>query len=413
MAKSNFQFLRLITSVFGVLSFLTIAIVPITDRILTAYYFLPNLLDENRNIEKHHEAMLTDLKSLEKAQLFKKVSFKQNVQQLVTQHVGWRGAGIASETNSKHLVKEFMKVSVDFKNASSIQARLNDPALELIDAAWIEKLSDYDHFDFSSNPVIQSEIEHARNVSSIDRFAIFSNLPIPDYLTLRDYAFVYFLQQLKLGKGQRGLETFHHVAYLAHSSGNLLGQMTASYMLRSENNLAAALKLQSNVKGKDDAIIAYRKLSAAWSGIVRQKWIGKWNPNFDRYLTPDFGACSGACENTTTFEGLKDYLQVKTVFESDFRLHYKRMHQLQNQLSEVCHMENYQPFFSDVLTEANPIIIRNPAYVAFLKPQLIKDAKANTFFNPARLPYVRRILGLEILAKRKLNSLKYYDEEKR
>ena len=406
MLNNLFKKFKVAIIVLTGLIFCLILLLPAANYFVIQKFFVPKLNETAVAQEKYYDAIMADLNLLEKSPVFPPVTYKNNAETFLTEHVSWTGKGFTPlETVSHQSLRIFIKSKINLEDKKEITLRSQDPLLEQIDTSWMKDLSQFDHWNFSSNPIVQSKIDTATQKNGISRIGTFSSLPIPDFLELRNFALVHFLQEYKNGRPQEGLKTLRQVAYLMHSAGMLVSQMSAVAVIGMERRMAKALNIKSDLSEMEKQIAAYKRLSWAWVGILQSPWYGKWNSHFDAYLKSENGICAGAYEQITALEGLKEFLEPRFLFEGSFAENYERQRPFQKHIMEICQIKNYSAFFTESPEESRKFFAKIPV----ISSEDSEPTAEKVSLNYGRIPYLRRLVGLTILTISSPNWFKQYD----
>jgi hypothetical protein len=404
MALKNHSKLRLF---FILIIFILIISVPVVSNIIIVQFYGPKLVQMNSGIQKHKEAILKDLDLLSKNPLFPEIHFEKDAQEFLSQHVSWDGKQILPLQDESHQkLKQWDPQNIRWDNATEIKAQLTNSWLDSIDTSWMDQLSQYDSWVWSTHPKMFELINEAKNKNSIERIEIFSSLPIPDLQELKKWTYIHFLQKYKHGHGQEGLNTLHHMAYLCHSAGFLVSQMMAVALLNVESKIEKSLNLKKTIAFTDEQVLAYRRVSWAWTGIINAAWFNQWDPSFDPYLKQSSGLCAGTWEETMGLEGLKDFFEPRAPLEYSFEKNFADGRALQTRLINMCHFKNYDVFRSEIPASVNPFIVD---YSILSAASQENSPSHHNNLNFARIPYLRRLIGLQIMTIATPNWTKLYE----
>jgi hypothetical protein len=390
---------------------LTLGIIslPVLHFVITDFFLMPQIESDHKKIMSYFPRILTDLKTVSENPPFPQNALNNNAEKFISRYVSWEGDGLSPLTSDSHTaLKELFKKYPEWKTDSKkFKALYADSKLMEIDATWIDQLKNYSHWDFSSHQSIIDDLKRVPDSSGIARIGIFANLPIPNYSEFRQWAIVYTLQKSQKGRTIEGLEAFRKMAQLSHSSGTLVGNMIAVAMLNDEHVLSENIELNDWELVPKKKIEAYKRVSWAWPGLVRTTWFHSFPKEFEPYLKPETGACAAAWVYSGGLTAFQDFLEDKIVFEKDFSKNLEYSREFQKFLLSTCNMKNYEGFVSRTPAGANPIVGRG--YNSYF---MMDSGKVNNSIalNWIRIPYVRQMIGLNLITISIPNYLKLYDQ---
>lgn len=396
--------------ILGLFVFVLGITVPIVHFVLTEYYLIPKIESDYKKAQSYFPKILADLKAIAENPPFPDVELKSNGEGFISKHVSWEGDGFSPLSSKSHetlsdLFEKYPNWKSDPKQFKSLYA---DPDLLSIDTSWIEELKNYSHWDFSTHPEIQENLRHVPESSGIERIGIFSALPIPNFPEFRKWGIVYFLQEYHQGKGPEGLKSFRKMAHLSHNTGTLIGKMIATTMLDDEHFFSKNLQMPDWELIPKEEIQAYKRVSWAWIGIAQTTWFHEFPKDFEPYLKPETGVCAAAWENPGGLTAFQDFLKSKVVFERDFSENLEKSRSFQKRLFSICNMKSYEGFVSRIPAGANPLIGRGYGSYYMIDSEA---ASSSTSLNWSRVPYIRRVIGLNLIAISIPNYLKLYEQK--
>ncbi|MCJ8275772.1 MAG: hypothetical protein MJK18_02945, partial [Bdellovibrionales bacterium] len=340
--------------------------------------------------------ILEDLKLIHKDPIFPTIDRKYNAEKALSRFVSWTGLNnpllkSESHTNLRELFNKYPNWKSE---AKEFQAILKDPLLKAIDTKWMETLIRYSHWDFSSHPLVIKQLSKVAQSNGIERIGIHATLPLPDFREFRQWTYAYLLQQWLTGDMTKGHKIFRKMAQLANSTGLLIGQMIAVSMLWEEHILARHMKATNWILFDKKRIEAYKRLSWAWVGVVHSTWFHEYNTDYDPYFSRETGLCAAAWENTGGLTTFQDFLGNSIVFEKNFDKDIERSRAFQKRLLKACDMKSYESFLSPTPPEANPMFVRG--FGALVSMNFNKN-DSSTSLNWSRVPYIRQVVGLQIM----------------
>jgi hypothetical protein len=219
------------------------------------------------------------------------------------------------------------------------------------------------------------------------------------------------LQKAQENKAYEGLQAHRKVIELIHSSGTLLGNVTAAAMLKDEYLLVSRFDIKNWKTKPILSIDSYSRVSWAWIGLIKTSFFQKLPQKFLPYMKPQNGICAGARETAASYALYLDFFSPRTTLESDFSDNVAFSSKIFNKLSEDCNHSNYKAFLT-----------RSPASIQPWKWSSL-NVNADLFKNYAEtefdftiadnwiyLPFVRRFVGLSLFSNGSpINYTVHYD----
>jgi hypothetical protein len=355
--------------------------------------------------------ILDDLRLITATPVFQSSTYSANAEALLSQHVSWEGDGIGELSSASHLalIKLFEKYPAWMSSSEKLREIGRDPLLKEIDTGWMARLDHFDHWDISTRTEIKEHLARATLTNGIGKIGIVSALPLPNFDELRKWAIVRFLQSSNKKQSDpiTALSAFRKATALCHSAGLLISEMVALRMLQDEKTLVQSFEISNWNLVPDETIQAYKRLSWASVALVRMPWFGDEIPKeFTSFLKPENGMCAGVWESLVGLDGFRDYLEPRFPFEYNFATNMNRARDNQRQFMATCHMGNYES-----LLTPSPIE-RQPLFGSDNLPLMGIDWPGTRYFNWSRIPYLRQLVGLQVLAIATPNYLRLYDAKK-
>jgi hypothetical protein len=227
-------------------------------------------------------------------------------------------------------------------------------------------------------------------------------MPTPNYMELRQFAFVHLIKKYKQGEAMAGLTVFRKVAELSHTSGDLVGQMAAVAMLKAEMNLVTLTQAYAWPIVDPDRVNAFQRVSWTWAGYLKGTWLTGFPSELEPFLKPQTGLCGGAGEGTASVHGLSDFLEPQFPFEMDFSDVLAASRKLSAKTQEICGLQEFAPLMDRSPASANPLLNQD-----------LGEKPPGLFFNPARIPYARRTVAVMLMMIGSPSFMKFYNEEQR
>ncbi len=367
---------------------------PILSRLVIDTIFRPLVNEQNASLYNNFPKIISDLETITAHPVFPMPGYKNNAQFVLLKYIPMDGIEDTHIKNPRYdslfrLTEEYYNWRTDDQ---VFQKMLNDKELLAVDTTWVQKLRDYDHWNYSSHKEILSSLSPIRDVSGITRLEIFSQLPQPTFNQLRSWAMLNFIKMQKAGHGLEALKTYRHIAYLLHSAGNFVASTTAFSMLRDEYVLLGRFP----VKGWEPVPIyyldAYARVTWAWVAILKMPYFSEFPPAFFPYLKPQNGLCAGAREAVSNFTLYRDFFEPQTYFEANFTYNIAYTKKIYIKVKTECNLNIYNKFLD-----------RSPAsldmFSSFTLDESIFKRAKNTEYdfslvdNWIYLPYIRRLVG--------------------
>jgi hypothetical protein len=401
---------------FGLLSvkvtaiFLMLAavLIPGLTKILVENYFLPELKAQTQDIDAHFKDFKSDLVLLEKFPLFLANTSGADASSSLSPYIPWEGSDEPQSEAEKNFaaVANFLNQHKDWaKNKEVLITATQDLALGTLDMEWMNALLDKSHWSLVAHPAFAATIERVPHLNSLERGGVFAVLPIPRYDALRDWAAVYLMKTAHDGSPRQGLEMFRKVAELIHSNGTLASHMVAANMLKQEAMLAETFAVTDWRAHSIETIEAYRRVSWGWVGLVQGAWINPTPEELVSYMTPQYGICAAAFENVGGLSRMYDYLGRNFLFEPDFSEEIASSQAIDQHLLSVCKMDALQAFSTPTADGTNPF------WVKFDQVVLANNPDEGWTYNRTRIPYLRRLIGLQLLTIAYPDYFKLYKQK--
>lgn len=395
--------------VFLVLTLITAAF----SNLYIKYSLNPKLKTVHNDLQPYQSAILADLELLDKNPIFQEPKFERNADEVLKGYVSLLGDKVSPISNAEHIL---------LKNLALHYSELEDikywDQMKDIDTSWMKQLDKYDYWDFSNRPEIAADLEKAKNLSAIEKGYIFSKLPIASYAELKLWNKINFIKLSKEGKYFEALKTQRKIAALSNSTGLLIGQMIAVFLLKEEHSAVEKYQIENWSLVPPNIIESYKKVSWAWVGLLQYPIQAQnFSEKFLPYMKFQNGTCAGAWESAGGFSLYVDYLEPKFIFEPDYASEITYAKNIMQNLSEICHLASYNNYYQRTPASANPMIVENSYIGPYFSSFLFNTShtfKTQTEPNWSQIPYVRKVIALALITNTKYSSswFKYYDEKK-
>lgn len=371
-----------------------LAMVPFSAHVAIELFLKPQSHENQSTLYQNLPKILSDLEDINSHPIFPAWTSNNNAEYLISKYVSFSGFEKLIRQNPRYdALKKIDKYYPDWRRSpSTIEAMMKDHELMTINTEWVSSLQKFDYWNFSTNTQIKEALAVVPNVSAMTRMEIFSQLPIPNYNVLRNWALVNFLQQTKKGHPIAGLKNYRKVAELINTSGTLIGNITAASMLKEEYVLVSKFHIQNWKTQPFYYIDTYTRVSWAWIGLLKLPMFDRLPQKFLRFAKPETGACAGSWETVSNYSAYLDFFQPQVVFESDFSKNVKFTSDLYKSLQTQCNLQSYGPFLS-----------RSPASIdytaSYRMDASIYNVQKGTDYNYSiqdnwlYWPYVRRLVG--------------------
>lgn len=402
---------------FILLGFFLLALLslPIISRLAVDGVLRPLINEHNATLTNNYQKILTDLEILSAHPIFPQATYRNNAQFVLLKYLPMDGIEVTSARNPRYsALAKMAEVYNNWRNDDNTLAKLlHDKELMSLDTSWVKQLKNYDHWNYSTHKEIISALSPIRDVSGITRLEIFSQLPQPNFNILRSWALLNFIKLQKMGRGKEALETYRHVAFLLHSSGNLVASMSAISMLKDEFILMGRFKVAGWNPIPIYYLETYSRVTWAWMALLKMSYFSEFPPAFFAYLKPHNGLCPGAREAVSNFTLYRDFFEPQARFEANFSSNIEYTKKLYIKIKTDCNLNIYNKFLD-----------RSPASLnmlsSFTLDEEIFKRSRNTEYNFSLtdnwiyLPYIRRLVGIVYFSsKNPLNYLLPYESRKK
>jgi hypothetical protein len=352
---------------------------------------LPELDAGREKIERLEPRILADLKLLAEKPVFAKSAREKNAERFLTGFITWSGAEALHSAEHDRLIESMGQHQDVLKSEENWSAFVADEAIYDLDLAWVDQLTAYDSIDIATHPRYLEILARAEDAHGIARLALWNELPIPQFGELRFAALARAAQLAREKQPQEGLSLYHHVSDLMSTSDSLIGSLSAVLMLQNEKKLADHLDTKWTPVD-DERIDAMKRTSWMWPGLMRDQAVTGTLGSFEAYFSRDTNACTWIHELTGIELVLSDYLQPTLVFEPNLNERLERERGILTKALNACEHPDLMAFFSPV---------KSPLMIGRGIP------------NPARIPFVRRVIGLDVALMATPNYFRIYEESPR
>lgn len=359
-------------------------------------FLLPQIHAASSELSRFEPRILADLKSLQENPIYPELPRATNAERFLSGFISWRGVDTTTLNTSEHdRLISMMKIHERAFNSDEAWSNLlDDDQLKAMDLSWVDQLIAYDHIDFGSHPAYAYLLDHVEHSHGIARVGIAASLPLPELRELRFAALARFAQRQLDNNQFDAPELFRHIGYLLSTTDTLIGSMLAVDMLQTEKRLAERTDT-SWAMIDDNRIQALKRTAWAWGGITRLRAREQSLGSFEPYFHRSTNACAGLVEMFGMGNLLQDYLKPTAPLEYDLHDRLALETQFMRRLLAVCDHKNLGVFLSPIASEDSPVMI------------------GRLVVNPARVPFLRRILGLKLLAFAPPNYFGSYNETPR
>lgn len=357
---------------------------------------LPELDAGREKLDRFETRILADLKLLAEKPVFATGARETNAERFLTGFIVWTGADDLHSLEHDRLV-ESMDRHADalkpdtWKSAATWTGLVEDDSIYDLDLAWVDQLSAYDSLDIATHPRARELLAQAGDAHGLARLELFSELPTPRFDELRYAALVRAAQLAREKQARDAMTLYRHVSRLMATSDSRAGALSSVSMLESEKTLADRLGVAwTPIDG--DRLDAMKRTSWMWPGLIRARAALGSLGAFEPFLTRETNACVWVYENAGLELILSEYLQPTVVFEPNLNERLERERGVLTKALASCDHADFGAFFTPV---------ESPLTVGRGRP------------NPARLPFLRRVIGLNLVARAASDDFRFYEESPR
>ena len=339
-------------------------------------------LARSEDIKKYHPLILKDLEIIEDNILFDLSKTKKNADAYISKYIPW-GSAHSEELSS------FTKLLSDYpnwkENPESFKKVLEHSEIHSIDTLWVDRLSDFDHWNIFNNPILTSDLKNVSKISGFSRVGLNGSLSLPNYLEYKTWGTLRSIQLLSKGQTEIALDSLRHMAFLSFSSGTTIGNLTALSILKMERVFTNLLEINGRKLPDENTLFAYKRVTMAWNTVFEYSSFHGLPDNFSRYLMPKFGVCNAFWNDPIGFAGTERLLESGISFGRSFDEELNQWRLFRKKGFKMCGMSSFKPF-------------------------LTKPKKENGLLFFVNLPLVKDVVAYYFLSISYPNWLSLYDE---
>ena len=373
----------------GVLAFAYIAIAVCTQMYVRTKA-LPHIDADEDKLERFESRILTDLKLLADQPVYTASPREKNAERFLSGFISWSGAEPLQTIEHDRLIESMSRHLDALKSEASWQAFVKDELIYELDLAWVDQLIAYDSLDLSTHPRVLESIAKAETSRGLVRVSLMAELPFPQLSELRFATLVRAVQLAHVDQPREAMEIYHHVGHLVATTDSLIGAMTSVQMLQNEKSIAKNFGVTWALVD-DEKIEAMKRTSWAWPSIVRLRARTGSMGIFEPFVSRSTSSCTWVYEPSLELV-ISDYLLPTFVFEPNMTERIERQRGVINKALESCGHSELQAFYTP---SASPLMV------------------GRGIPNPARIPFLRRVIGLNLVAASTANFFKMYEEPPR
>lgn len=341
-------------------------------------------------VNDYQNEILSDLSLLETTPIFKPITFSSDATPYLEKFVPWNRQSTVSET-SFTISQEQLDRHSQINSKEDLEKLFSDSDLIKVDTSWLDEIMKYDHLTISAYPGVKEKLDKMVNADSLGRINLYAELPAPQFKYIAIAGLIRFYQLRQINETEKGFNLIRHLASLFNSVPSVLGPLYAVRLLSLEENLMQLSNFQNWQFIDSKRLIAYKSVSWVWPSLINQiYWGKKFNPEIEKYIKPENGVCAVAGEKALGL-GFYDYLEPRFAFESDFSNEINKSRLITKKLFELCHMNDYQFLLTPAKNEEG-----------------IFSQEGKTRLE--KIPFIRRIVAMQLLAISSPSFTKYYDE---
>lgn len=382
---------------------LLVAVVPAASHLIVSFYYLPALNAPHLRFQSLAPRILADLETVAAQPPFPPTAYRSDAEVLLAKYITWEGE--SDQRTDADRVRDLLTRYLYWKSAAGqLKLLMADPEFKALDTSWMNQLEKFDHWNLTSRPVIREHLISARERDGIGRLSLFATMPMPNFNDVRLWATLNVVKHYQAGDAGKAMPAFRKAAELTHSSGVLVGNVVAAAMLKDEHALVEVFKIKNWQVVPEKVIEAYQRVSWAWVGVKREAWFAEFPEKFRPFFRPQLGVCTAAWDYSADPGGYQDFLEPRALFESNFSSYFERARTLQQILLAMCNLRPLQEAFGPTPLNASAGSSVSPVVAVTGQPQ-------KSDFNWSQVPYLRRILGLSLMAVAVPDYLGVYDKK--
>lgn len=381
-------------------------LVPAGSYLLIHYVLEPKITEQQTAFLEHLPRIKEDLEQIDLNPPFPNISFNQNAEQVLKNHISWQSDEIVKPEFPENalLAAVFGKSNQWRSNPAELQKIIDNPKLKNLDTTWVRQLAAYDHWNISINDAVREQIASVSEKNGLSKIGVFAALPIPVYSDVRKWGIVNLLQARNKKSALAALKDYRHLARLVYTSSSLVASMHATQMLNDEHYFVSTL----GIKGWDlipkEQIAIFKRLSWGWVGVAQSPIYGTFPEEFRRFIKAENGICGSAWE-TTVVGSFQDFLIPQAPFEMNYTDKIENSVSMSKLLQKSCNLESYQTFHQRSPAGANGWVYGKPNHLGENNPLFFENV------NWSAIPYARRVAFNVMLAVGTPNYTKLYDME--
>lgn len=366
--------------------------VAVASHLIIRLVLQPQLEAARAELSVLEPKILADLKLLNDEPLFPNSAREKNAEHFLSGFIAWSGHMAKPLSTVEHqrlveLMSSHKQALTDTEHWAKFRA---DPNLKALDLSWVDQLVAYDHINLESQVDQSWVLEQVEKSNGVERIGIAERLPMPELQELQFAALARAAQLHNEKRVNEALPLHRHVSQLLASTDCLVGSALAASMLKNETVLADRVGAKWTPMDLNK-LAAFKRASWAWIGIQSLRAtheIGAFGP----YLNRKTSACTGAFELLGTTSQLRDFFVPTAFLETDFSEKFALADKFRGHVLDECGHESLKVFLKPVPKEANPLFVgRHRA-------------------NIERIPFVRRLYGLQLILIASPNFFRLYEE---
>lgn len=358
--------------------------------------------------EKHFPAFIADLEVLESNPIFPEWKQEKNAEPFLSKYIAWGDDPSQKPKWDNHTqLLTLIERHKNLKDLEKWNAFAGDPDVLALDVSWVDELKTFDHWSFKTNPAYVKIASEGPLTNSIERIGMWATSPIPEMKQFQYSLLARLVQLSSQGEQLKGFENFRHGAHLMHTSSTLIGEMMAISLVNQERQLVEFTRFGDWQTVDEERALAYKRVAWGWGGVMQ---VLHWKPermqDFEAYAKPTNAICGGVLETILTGSLWGDFLDQRMPLETDFSAEVRNAREVTANFLDRCGLAEYKAMTNATPAGANPLFA--PKFSGTWTA--VDGGGFSLPLNPSRVPFVRRMVGFELMTIAMPGWMRQYEE---